>query len=338
MSHSQLCTLPSAMDVTGGNNASCYMSTHYPALSEKLTVHEAQQLLLEQLTAESFSGQVLILAGDKLCGVLSVRHLLQEQDAEKSITQLMFAPTLQVKPEDSRADICRLIDNDHPPLIPVIDNGRVVGCLKEKEIARLLADDATEDAQRQGATQPLEKAYLDISPLTLWRKRSVWLMFLFIAQAYTSSVIQHFEEALESVIALAFFIPLLIGTGGNSGTQITSTLVRAMALGEVRLRDLGKIVRKELTTALLIALTLGCAGLVRAWMMGIGAEITVIVGLTLVCITLWSAVISSVTPMVLKRLGIDPAVVSAPFISTLIDGTGLIIYFKIAEYVLSANG
>ena len=160
------------------------------------------------------------------------------------------------------------------------------------------------------------------------------LLLLFVAEAYTSSVIQHFEEALESAMALAFFIPLLIGTGGNSGTQITSTLVRAMALGEVHLRDVGRVLRKEMSTSLMIAATLGLAGCVRAWMMGIGMEITLIVSLTLVCITLWSAIVSSVIPMVLKRCKIDPAVVSAPFIATLIDGTGLIIYFKIAQYTL----
>ena len=148
----------------------------------------------------------------------------------------------------------------------------------------------------------------------------------------TEREIAHLLE--DDVIALAFFIPLLIGTGGNSGTQITSTLVRAMALGEVHLRDVGRVLRKEMTTSLMIAVTLGIAGCIRAWMMGIGLEITLIVSLTLVCITLWSAIVSSVIPMVLKRCGIDPAVVSAPFIATLIDGTGLIIYFKIAQYTL----
>ena len=213
----------------------------------------------------------------------------------------------------------------------------MIGCLNEKEIARLLADEVTEDAQLQGATLPLDKPYLEISPVVLWKKRELWLLLLFIAEAYTSSVIQHFEEALESAIALAFFIPLLIGTGGNSGTQITSTLVRAMALGEVGMRDLGRILRKEMSTAVLVAITLGTAGCIRAWMMGIGPEITLIVSITLVCVTLWSAVVSSVIPLVIKRLGIDPAVVSAPFIATLIDGTGLIIYFKIAQHFLGLN-
>lgn len=278
-----------------------------------------------------------MVAGKALRGVLSVKRLLQEKDTSLNINHIMDSCLFHVKPDDERAMVVAELAERELDLVAVVEKGDLVGCLMEKEIAHLQEDDVTEDVQLQGATLPLEKPYLEISPWTLWKKRSVWLLLLFVAEAYTSSVIQHFEEALESAIALAFFIPLLIGTGGNSGTQITSTLVRSMALGEVRLRDMGRVIRKEVSTSLLIALTLGLAGCVRAWMMGIGMEITLIVSLTLVCITLWSAVVSSVIPMLLKRIGIDPAVVSAPFIATLIDGTGLIIYFKIAQYFLDLN-
>lgn len=301
MSSIQLCAAHQATSGFNSDAIAQYMRTDFITLQEHLSVHEAREHFISQLTSDDIPGQVFVVAGKKLRGSLSVKKLLQEGDVGQSIRYLM----------DS--------------------------CLMEKEIAHLLEDDVTEDAQLQGATLPLEKPYLDISPWTLWKKRSVWLLLLFVAEAYTSSVLQHFEEALESAIALAFFIPLLIGTGGNSGTQITSTLVRSMALGEVRLRDMGRVIRKEVSTSFLIALTLGLAGCLRAWMMGIGMEITLIVSLTLVCITLWSAVVSSVIPMVLKRIGIDPAVVSAPFIATLIDGTGLIIYFKIAQYFLGLN-
>ncbi|MBT9405176.1 magnesium transporter, partial [Salmonella enterica subsp. enterica serovar Typhimurium] len=143
----------------------------------------------------------------------------------------MISDFIQLKPEDERADVAGLLAHAGADVVPVVTHGKLVGCLTEREIAHLLEDDVTEDAQLQGATLPLEKPYLETSAFSLWKKRSVWLLLLFIAEAYTSSVIQHFEEALESAIALAFFIPLLIGTGGNSGTQITSTLVRAMALG-----------------------------------------------------------------------------------------------------------
>ena len=337
MSSMPLCTAHHPMPDFNGDAIAQYMRTDFITLPDHLSVNGAREYFVSQLTTDDIPGQVFVVAGKALRGVLSIKRLLQEKDTSLNINHLTDSCLFHVKPDDERAQVVAELAEREVDLVAVVERGELVGCLMEKEIAHLQEDDVTEDVQLQGATLPLEKTYLEISPWTLWKKRSVWLLLLFVAEAYTSSVLQHFEEALESAIALAFFIPLLIGTGGNSGTQITSTLVRSMALGEVRLRDMGRVIRKEVSTSLLIALTLGLAGCLRAWMMGIGMEITLIVSLTLVCITLWSAVVSSVIPMVLKRIGIDPAVVSAPFIATLIDGTGLIIYFKIAQHFLGLN-
>lgn len=337
MSSMQLCAAHLPEPDFNGDAIAQYMRTDFITLPDHLSVNGAREYFVSQLTTDDIPGQVFVVAGKALRGVLSVKRLLQEKDTSLNINHIMDSCLFHVKPDDERAMVVAELAERELDLVAVVEKGDLVGCLMEKEIAHLQEDDVTEEVQLQGATLPLEKPYLEISPWTLWKKRSVWLLLLFVAEAYTSSVIQHFEEALESAIALAFFIPLLIGTGGNSGTQITSTLVRSMALGEVRLRDMGRVIRKEVSTSLLIALTLGLAGCLRAWMMGIGVEITLIVSLTLVCITLWSAVVSSVIPMLLKRIGIDPAVVSAPFIATLIDGTGLIIYFKIAQYFLDLN-
>ena len=337
MSSMPLCAAHHPMPDFNGDAIAQYMRTDFITLPDHLSVNGAREYFVSQLTTDDIPGQVFVVAGKALRGVLSIKRLLQEKDTSLNINHLTDSCLFHVKPDDERAQVVAELAEREVDLVAVVERGELVGCLMEKEIAHLQKDDVTEDVQLQGATLPLEKPYLEISPWTLWKKRSVWLLLLFVAEAYTSSVLQHFEEALESAIALAFFIPLLIGTGGNSGTQITSTLVRSMALGEVRLRDMGRVIRKEVSTSLLIALTLGLAGCLRAWMMGIGMEITLIVSLTLVCITLWSAVVSSVIPMVLKRIGIDPAVVSAPFIATLIDGTGLIIYFKIAQHFLGLN-
>ena len=337
MSSMPLCAAHHPMPDFNGDAIAQYMRTDFITLPDHLSVNGAREYFVSQLTTDDIPGQVFVVAGKALRGVLSIKRLLQEKDTSLNINHLTDSCLFHVKPDDERAQVVAELAEREVDLVAVVERGELVGCLMEKEIAHLQEDDVTEDVQLQGATLPLEKPYLEISPWTLWKKRSVWLLLLFVAEAYTSSVLQHFEEALESAIALAFFIPLLIGTGGNSGTQITSTLVRSMALGEVRLRDMGRVIRKEVSTSLLIALTLGLAGCLRAWMMGIGMEITLIVSLTLVCITLWSAEVSSVIPMVLKRIGIDPAVVSAPFIATLIDGTGLIIYFKIAQHFLGLN-
>ncbi|HDU3664473.1 TPA: magnesium transporter [Klebsiella aerogenes] len=309
MSSIQLCAAHQATSGFDGDAIAQYMRTDFITLQEHFSVHEAREHFISQLASDDIPGQVFVVAGNKLRGSLSVKKLLQEAEVGQSIRYLMDSCLFRVKPDDERPQVIAELTERGLDLVPVVDKGELVGCLMEKDIAHLLEDDVTEDAQLQGATLPLEKPYLEISPWTLWKKRSVWLLLLFVAEAYTSSVLQHFEEALES----------------------------AMALGEVRLRDMGRVIRKEVSTSFLIALTLGLAGCLRAWMMGIGMEITLIVSLTLVCITLWSAVVSSVIPMLLKRIGIDPAVVSAPFIATLIDGTGLIIYFKIAQYFLGLN-
>jgi magnesium transporter len=139
---------------------------------------------------------------------------------------------------------------------------------------------------------------------------------------------------MEAVVALAFFIPLLIGTGGNTGTQITTTLVRAMGTGQVRFRDMGSVIVKELSTAALISVAMAAAGMIRAFTLGVGPQVMLTVSLTLAAIVLWSALVSSILPLVLKKLKIDPAVVSAPMIATIVDGTGLMIYFLIADATL----
>ncbi|ALX96023.1 magnesium transporter [Serratia fonticola] len=314
-----------------------YMNKKVSVLHQDLYVGEARKIFVNQLSNDDIPAQIFIEDGTKLVGVLSVKRLLQEEHNGERIKDMMETTFFHVKPTDEREHIAKLVDNNNLDIVAVVDNGRLVGCLTEREIAQIIEDENTEDAHLQGASLPLDKPYLEMSSFELWKKRSVWLLLLFVAEAYTSTVIQHFEESLEAAIALAFFIPLLVGTGGNSGTQITSTIVRAMALGEVRMRDLGRVLSKEMTTSIMIALTLACAGAFRGWMMGIGYEITLIVSLTLVCITLWAAIVSSVIPMALKRFGVDPAVVSAPFITTLIDGTGLIIYFKIAQWTLGLN-
>ena len=276
------------------------MNADFITVPATMTVTHAREYLLSQLKTDEIPTRVFITADDyHLRGTLSVKKLLQCDDEDKAVGVMMDYSYFQVSPDDDRNDVAHLLGKGGLDVVPVVANNTLVGVLGEREIARLVEDENTEDAQRQGASLPLDKPYLETSP---------W--------------------------ALAFFIPLLIGTGGNSGTQITSTLVRAMALGEVSLRNLGAVIRKEVTTSLLIAVTIGLAAWVRAWIMGVGMEVTLVVSLSLVAITVWSAIVSSIIPMLLKRLGIDPAVVSAPFIATFIDGTGLIIYFKIAQHVL----
>ncbi|MDW7983050.1 MAG: magnesium transporter, partial [Thermomicrobium sp.] len=165
--------------------------------------------------------------------------------------------------------------------------------------------------------------YTRASPVYLWRKRVGWLLLLFIAEMYTGTVLRHFEQELEEAIALAFFVPLLIGTGGNAGSQVVTTLVRAMAVEHIGLRDWFRVFPKELLAGLLAGAVMATAGFLRAEILGVDPAISVTVGAALFAIVLWAVTVAALLPLLLKRLGIDPAVVSSPLIATLVDGTGL---------------
>jgi magnesium transporter len=157
---------------------------------------------------------------------------------------------------------------------------------------------------------------------------------LFVAEAYTGTVLRDFEGELSQVVALAFFIPLLIGTGGNMGSQTVTLIVRAMALGEVSMRDVGWIVFKELRVGMILGAVMAVVAFGRAALLGVGLDIGGVVALTILAICLWSAVVAAALPLLLRALRVDPAVVSAPLITTLVDGTGLVIYFEIARLLL----
>ena len=161
------------------------------------------------------------------------------------------------------------------------------------------------------------------------------MLLLFLAEAYTGTVLRNFENELQAVVALSFFIPLLIGTGGNLGSQTVTLVVRAMALGEVAMKDIAWLVFKELRVGLVIGLIMSAVAFGRGFTLGVGNQVSVVVAITILAICVWSAIVAAALPLLLRRLGVDPAVVSAPLIATLVDGTGLVIYFEIARLVLA---
>ncbi len=275
---------------------------------------------------------------DHLHGVVSFQALVFAAP-ETLVGDLMDGDVATVRPLDDQEVAAALLTDLRLLAVPVVDEqGVLLGIITADDIVDILAEETTEDAERQGGSEPLDVPYLQASPWLLWRKRIVWLLVLFVAEMYTGTVLRHFEDELAQVVALTFFIPLLIGTGGNSGTQITTTLVRAMATGEVRLRNVLLVVRKEMSTAALIAVTMSLFAWLRALTLGVDGQVALTVTLTVCGIVLWSALVASILPLVLKRLRLDPAVVSAPMIATIVDGTGLIIYFTIAKLVIDAIG
>lgn len=310
------------------------MRHEFLAIGDQETVGSAKQLIHDAWdNAQLFQNLYVVNNDHRLLGSISLKSLLIA-DPQLPVSELMDRETVRINARADQELAARLLIDRDISTLPVEDQGKLVGIFHVDDAADILELESTEDAEMQGGSSPLDTPYLQATPWQLWRKRVGWLLILFVAEAYTGTVLRAFEEQLEAAIALAFFIPLLIGTGGNSGTQITTTIVRAMAVGEVSLRNLGTVLKKEISTGLLISAAIALAAWVRAWSLGVGPQIGMVVTLTIIAIVLWSATVASVIPMVLRRFRIDPAVVSAPFIATLVDGTGLIIYFEIAKLIL----
>ncbi|MEV3819241.1 magnesium transporter [Aeromonas dhakensis] len=310
------------------------MRHEFLAIGDQDTVGSAKQLIHDAWdNAQLFQNLYVVNNDKRLLGSISLKSLLIA-DPQLPVSELMDREVVRINARADQELAARLLIDRDLSTLPVEDQGKLVGIFHVDDAADILELESTEDAEMQGGSSPLDTPYLQATPWQLWRKRVGWLLILFVAEAYTGTVLRAFEEQLEAAIALAFFIPLLIGTGGNSGTQITTTIVRAMAVGEVSLRNLGTVLKKEISTGLLISAAIALAAWVRAWSLGVGPQIGMVVTLTIIAIVLWSATVASVIPMVLRRFRIDPAVVSAPFIATLVDGTGLIIYFEIAKLLL----
>jgi magnesium transporter len=284
--------------------------------------------------AETVNYIYVVDAERHLLGVLSLYRLLLSQ-ADTPVSELMAPTTVRVRASADQEAAARLLTERNLLAIPVVDDeDHLLGIITEDDVADVLEAETTEDIERLGGSQPLNIPYRLSSVTLLVRKRIGWLLLLFVAEAYTGTVLRNFENELADVVALSFFIPLLIGTGGNIGSQTVTLIVRAMALNEVGFRDVFWIAFKEMRVGLILGAIMAVIAFGRAALLGVGADIGVVVSLTILAICFWSATVAAVLPLGLRRLRIDPAVVSAPLITTLVDGTGLIIYFEVAKLVL----
>jgi magnesium transporter len=310
------------------------MTTDYYALREDMTVDEALRYLRSVREHAEFVSYLYVTdARGHLAGVVSL-HDLVVSPPDRRIAEITSHDVVFVEAQDDQEHSARLLREKGLLALPVVDaDRRLIGVITADDMADVMVEEASEDIERLGGSQPLEEPYLAASVWHLFRKRILWLLALFAAEAYTGSVLRFYEGELSSVVALAFFIPLLIGTGGNTGSQTVTMLVRAMALGEVQLRDIGRVILREVAVAMLLGLAMGIAAFGRAWTLGV-PELGEVVAITAMCIVVWAALVAAVLPLALRQLRVDPAVVSAPLITTLVDGTGLVIYFQIAKAVL----
>jgi magnesium transporter len=221
--------------------------------------------------------------------------------------------------------------------VPVLEaDGSVVGFVTVDDVIDVIREEETDDILQMAAVESgaLEKPYFENPVPRVVRKRVVWLLLLFVGGTMTSAVLRYFEGALAQVVALSFFIPLLIGTGGNAGAQTVMTIIRSLTLGEVGFKDAARVLMREAGTGLALGLLIGAAAFVQARVAGASNTLALTVAITMVTICIWSTTVGSMVPLVASRFGIDPTVLSAPLITTLVDATGLIIYFSIAKAIL----
>jgi magnesium transporter len=227
--------------------------------------------------------------------------------------------------------------------LPVVDsNGYLIGIVTVDDMLDVAEEEETEDIQKFGGIEALEEPYIDVPLLQLVKKRAVWLVVLFLGEMLTASAMTYFEGELAKAIILATFIPLIISSGGNSGSQAATLIIRSLSLGEITIHDWWNVMRREIMSGLMLGSILGVIGVFRVvfWSMALGQFTTVwlligfTVGLSLVGIVLWGTLAGSMLPMLLKRVGLDPATSSAPFVATLVDVTGIVIYFSVASLLL----
>lgn len=311
------------------------MTPQFVSISPNLTVAVAMRLIRAKAPhAETIYYVYVTDRQEQLLGVVSLRELVVA-DPQQLIGDVMRRQVIRVPANADQEEAARLLREHNLLAIPVVEGlGRLVGVVTADDVAEVLEEEATEDIERLGGSQPLDEPYLRASPIQLFRKRVGWLMVLFLAGTYTSAVLQVFSDTLTQVVALTFFVPLLIGTGGNVGSQIVTTVVRAMAVGDVGFPDLGRILRREVAIGLTLGVVMAVAMFVRSQTMAVDPVVGLAVAAAAIVIVVWSASVAAVLPLVIRRFGVDPAVVSAPFITTLVDGTGLFLYLSIARLML----
>jgi magnesium transporter len=311
------------------------MTSDFLALRRRMTAAEALQAIHDWKPDTEASYYLFVVDRYRhLTGVVNMRQLIVA-DPNTPLMEIMDTDVISVKVGADQEECARLMVRYDLLALPVVeDHNILLGVITIDDVIDVLEEEATEDIQRFGGAEPLDTSYLNTSVFTITRKRIGWLLLLFVTESLTGTVLRHFEAELQAAVALAFFVPLLIGTGGNAGSQTTSTVIRALAVGDITLRDAWSAFWHELRTGLLLGLGMGTVAYLRAWTWGTGQALALTVSIAIFTIVVWANTLGSLLPLLAAKFKIDPTVVSGPAMSTLVDATGLFIYFTIAGLIL----
>jgi magnesium transporter len=334
--------LAHAEDSAGG-----LMDPRYSRLRADMTVDEAVLYQRRQLRERrnSLPYAYVLDSDQRLVGVVPFWQLMVE-DGSAQVRDIMKRSLIAIREDAPEDEVARQFQQHRHKALPIVDaQGRMKGVITADDVVDLVRESATEDIQKLGGTEALEQPYLRISIPNLLRKRVGWLAALFLGEMLTATAMGYFEKEIARAVVLALFVPLIISSGGNSGSQASTLVIRAMSLGEVRIRDWWRVMRRELLIGLGLGGVLGAIGFMRivVWSEVFHAygEHSLALALTvagsLIGVVLWGSLAGSMLPLALRRLGFDPATACAPLVATLVDVSGLIIYFSIAAVILSGR-
>ena len=327
------------------NSAGSVMTTEYVKLSPGMTVGDAILRIRRTGVDKETIYTCYVLENRMLVGTVSVKSLLLAPNDLQTIDSIMESNLITVTTHTDQEEVAQMMSKYNLLAIPVVDgDNRMVGIVTFDDAMDVMEDEATEDMEIMAGMTPSDKTYLRSSPFDLFKHRIPWLALLMVSATFTGLIISSFEEKLAALVALTAFIPMLMDTGGNSGSQSSVTIIRALSLNELEFRDLPKVIWKEVRTAVLCGVVLAVLCFAKVMLVdrlllkteGVDAMVALVICLTMAVTVLCAKVVGCTLPMLAKKMGFDPAVMASPFITTIVDALSLLVYFGIATALLPA--
>ena len=318
------------------DSAGSVMTTEFVELRGKMTAQEAiAHIRAVGLDKETINTCYITDPGHHLQGVVSIRSLILANETQ-TCESIMNPHVVSVNTQEDQETVAQMFSKYNFYALPVVDgDGRMVGIVTVDDAMDILEAETTEDMEKMAAISPSDRPYLSTSPFTIWRHRSPWLLLLMVSATFTGLVITKFEDALATCTVLMAYIPMLMDTGGNAGSQSSVTVIRGLSLGEIQFRDAFRVMGKELIVSLLCGLTLAVCNLAKLMLFDrVSFPVAMVVSLTLLCTVIASKLVGSALPMLAKKVGFDPTVMASPLITTVVDVLSLLIYFQTASMIL----
>ncbi|MEE1516477.1 MAG: magnesium transporter [Lachnospiraceae bacterium] len=318
------------------DSAGSIMTTEYVALKKNMTVEQAFAHIRKHAVDKETIYTCYVTDNRKLMGIVTVKELLLAS-YEDIIGDIMETNVIAVDTHEDQEVVANMFDKYDLMALPVVDKEyRVVGIITVDDAMEVIIEEHGEDIEAMAAILPSDKSYMQTGVFETWKKRIPWLLLLMISSTFTGMIIQSFESALAGCVVLTAFMPMLMGTGGNAGSQASVTIIRGLSLDEIEYKDTFKIMWKELRISIVCGLTLGVAGIIKILLVdNVSLTVGIVVALTLFVTVIMAKIIGCTLPILVKRLGFDPAVVVSPFITTVVDALSLFLYFQIASMLLN---